>query len=255
VNPYPSENYDNNETRKRIDSYYGFDHHVRFKCINLERRTDRKDYTTGLLKEIGLFEMNDFFKAVDGTRLEPTEEIVQVFTGNDFNNKRAVIGCALSHYTLWKELLADEEYDQYFIIEDDVKTVPNVKFKINYVMNRLKDDQYKDYDVVYFGYTIYKHMLYRYNNKMRTVNGIDIREYDTNLTIGGIFGYLVTKSGAQKFVDYIEKNGIKHGIDYLMFRYADVIGLKHYEVLPRMIFSDYVDQISRINCFKEKDEF
>lgn len=243
VNPYPSENYDNEETRKRIDSYYGFDHHVRFKCINLERRTDRKEYTSELLKDIGLFEMNDFFKAVDGQKLEPTEEIVRMFTGNDFGNKRAVIGCALSHYTLWKELLADEKYDQYFIIEDDVKTVPNVKFKINHVMNRLKEDEYKDYDVVYFGYTIYNHMLYRYNDKIKTVNGIDIREYDTSLTIGGIFGYLVTKSGAQKFVDYIEKNGIKHGIDYLMFRYADIMDLKHYEVLPRMILSDYVGGI------------
>ena len=56
-----------------------------------------------------------FFKAVDGSKLTVTDEITKIFAGNDFGNRRGVVGCALSHYRLWNQLLADEENDFYFL--------------------------------------------------------------------------------------------------------------------------------------------
>ena len=41
-----------------------------------------------------------FFKAVDGSKLTVTDEITKIFAGNDFGNRRGVVGCALSHYRL-----------------------------------------------------------------------------------------------------------------------------------------------------------
>ena len=61
------------------------------------------------------------------------------------------------------------------------------------------------------------------------------------------FGYIINKTGAKKFVDFINANGIKHGIDYLMFRYAEQMGLNQYECVPRLIFSEFVSSSKKVD--------
>jgi hypothetical protein len=34
--------------------------------------------------------------------------------------------------------------------------------------------------------------------------------------VGGTFGYIITPAGAQRYLEYIQANGICHGIDYLL---------------------------------------
>ena len=61
----------------------------------------------------------EFIKAVDGALLKPTSELKHLFRNNDFGNRKGVIGCALSHYNLWKRLIDDSHHEYYVIMEDD----------------------------------------------------------------------------------------------------------------------------------------
>ena len=95
------------------------------KIVNLERRPDRKaDVENKLIKSGYNNEEYEINKAVDGKQLEPTQELYNLFKDN---NRRGVIGCALSHYYLWKQLLEDNDLDYYVILEDDIEIVDNFK--------------------------------------------------------------------------------------------------------------------------------
>ena len=45
---------------------------------------------------------------------------------------------------------------------------------------------------------------------------LEFAEYNSDLYIGGFFGYIVSKNFADKMRKYINTNGVKHGIDYLI---------------------------------------
>ena len=56
------------------------------------------------------------------------------------------------------------------------------------------------------------------------------------LYVGGTFCYSINKKGARQILHYIEKNGIKHGIDYVMKISGEFI---KYELQPQIIFSEW----------------
>jgi len=211
-----------------------FNNKLRIKCINLERRSDRKEQMIKKLEN--LINYTDFFKAIDGKQLIPDNNLKHLFRNNDFGWRKGVIGCALSQYYLWKELLEDENYDKYLILEDDVELNKNLTFQINCLINL-------DFDILYLGYTHFESKKHIYNEKI--FNGIKIEPLDQSLWIGGAFGYILTKEGARKFINYIEENGIAHGIDYVMVKKID--NLKQYSIFPFLITSDYADYNNNVD--------
>ena len=84
------------------------------------------------------------------------------------------------------------------------------------------------------------HHIFRVLNKKYTETKINIFEYDIPNNIGGTFCYIINKSGASKFLNFIQENGIRHGIDYLMFHYYKEMNLKQYQVVPPLAFSECV---------------
>ena len=72
----------------------------------------------------------EFVEATDGKILEPSIFIKNLFKDNNFNYRKGVIGCALSHYTLWHKLLNDVENDHYVILEDDISIVEHFNRKL-----------------------------------------------------------------------------------------------------------------------------
>ncbi len=84
--------------------------------INLKKRNDRLEkfkLASGLKED----EYN-LFEAVDGVTLTWNDEINRLFRNNQFGSSRGVIGCALSHYTLWKQI-ASTRGELHLILEDD----------------------------------------------------------------------------------------------------------------------------------------
>jgi glycosyl transferase family 25 len=189
--------------------------------INLLRRTDRKEAVEVAFEKQGITDY-EFFEAVDGKTLEVTEEISKLFVGNDFGSRRGFIGCALSHLTLWKQLLKDNA-PFYTIYEDDISLSDDFKETIEYVEKNIKGD------IVFLGY-------HSHTTKDRMIESDDpISPLYLPKYIGGFFGYIVTQSGAKKLLDYIQINGIKHGIDYVM----KISPLECVECRPPLVFSDW----------------
>jgi len=215
---------------KRVDSNIqydssAFDFTVPYvQIINLERRKDRKMNMVKKLEKVGINHYN-FFKAVDGTIMNPTGEIKTIFKGNDFDNQRGVIGCAMSHYQLWKQLLDDDDNDFYLILEDDINFVEDFQEQLENILDL------EPKDIIFLAYS----MSEENRNKMDTSKSdLECNKLDKNRYIGGFFSYLITKDAAKKLVHYIQENGIKHGIDYLI-KIMD--NLETYEIEPQLTHS------------------
>jgi GR25 family glycosyltransferase involved in LPS biosynthesis len=93
------------------------------KVVNLKHRDDRKKAIINKLELAGFSDKEyEIIEAVYGNdlALSPTIELYKMFEGNDFGSRCGFIGCALSHYGLWLELIKDPVNDYYIIMEDDV---------------------------------------------------------------------------------------------------------------------------------------
>jgi len=190
------------------------------RVVNLERRTDRKKNVETQLKGIPY----EYFKAVDGLSLEMTPELTNLFIGNDFDSRKGVMGCALSHYYLWKQLLKDN-IDYYLILEDDI-TVNDFSSKLASIESTIKT-----FDVCFLGYHMYK----KDKENLPLSDPISFQPLRKNVFVGGTFAYSINKIGAQKLVTYIEKNGIKHGIDYVM----KISPISSMECTPQVVCSEW----------------
>jgi GR25 family glycosyltransferase involved in LPS biosynthesis/SAM-dependent methyltransferase/tetratricopeptide (TPR) repeat protein len=205
--------------------------------VNLLRRTDRKEAMEVEFEKAGLDEDYEFFEAVDGKDLVLTDEINTLFLGNDFGSRKGVIGCALSHYALWKQLVASES-EYYTIFEDDVKL--SDKFKAKW-----EEACKSESDITFLGFT-------SRDRAVRTTEGATpLVELDLGKYIGGFFGYIIRKAAAKKLVEYISQKGIKHGIDYLV---KVVPGLKCSAVQPHVLQTEWFSSSeSKVDTDIQKD--
>ena len=187
------------------------------KVVNLERRKDRRENISKVLDV-----PYDIYKAVDGATLKNTPEIMNLFMGNDFDNRKGVIGCALSHYYLWKQLV-DDSVQYYVVLEDDITVTNDFKTKIEKIDVK---------DVCFLGYHMYsKDRDASYDEKV----GFSVQPFQPDMFVGGTFGYYITKRGAQTLLDYVAKHGIKHGIDYVM----KLALPRCSECKPHVVFSEW----------------
>lgn len=202
------------------------------KVVNLTKRLDRKKQTIdNFVKE--KIENYEFVEAIDGFTIEPTLEIKNLFKGNDFSYRKGVIGCALTHLQLWKELLKDEINDYYVIMEDDCTLIDNFKVVLDNIISNLQNK-----NMIIFGYHMTGQNREKYNELYINNKDYSIVPINNDIFIGGTFGYYINKVAAKKIIDYIEINGIKHGIDYMFKIIPDFIK-DTYEVQPQIVFSSW----------------
>jgi GR25 family glycosyltransferase involved in LPS biosynthesis len=216
------------------------------KIINLERRPDRreklfKEFSKQNIDLTELLSLAEIVPAVDGKTLEPTCELEELFRGNDFGNRRGVIGCALSHYNLWKNLLKEPPgIDHYIIMEDDFSLGSNFKEKMDILK---RNNVFNQIEILFLGYHMFEaeraKVFEKYSecakDNASPIN-LSISALNKDLYIGGFFMYSINKVGAEKLVKYIEQNGIKHGIDYLVKICPD---LNSFETQPALCFSEW----------------
>jgi GR25 family glycosyltransferase involved in LPS biosynthesis len=165
---------------------------------------------------------------------------------------RGVIGCALSHYEIWKRIVADTTGKEFFLIlEDDASLVPHFREKLIRV---LEQAQLIEWDSIYLGY----HM--RENNRKtkpihpdKIDHDIRIQPLQYNKTIGGTFGFIITKSFCSKILKCIEENGIKHGIDFFINTNSSKYGIKQFELVEDIIYSDWVQVTGTVDSDIQTD--
>jgi len=184
---------------------------LKIKIVNLEKRVDRKNTMIQKFTEAN-FHSYEFYKAIDGKEIEPSIELKKLFEGNDFQYRRGVLGASLSHMKLWKELIDESETrDFYIIFEDDIALSPQFKEKLMYCVNEFLE---KSMDRLYLG-----------ANSVRTVNKditkLKCRKVEGELCDGN-YGYIISKSAAQKMVNHFNKTSMKRAIDYTQL-YHDLL--------------------------------
>jgi len=208
----------------------------KIKVINLKKRNDRKKNVETIFNKIN-FESYEFYEAIDGKNIPLTLEIKNLFKNNDFCNRKCFIGCALSHYNIWIDLLKEKDSDYYVIFEDDI--ILSEYFNINFKKTKVyTENNLTIIDFLFLGY-------HTYNSNNLDINSysndsFSVIPYNKNEYVGGFFSYIITKNGAQKMLTYIENNGIRHGIDYLL---KINNSLHIYEVYPNIVFSKWVSNI------------
>lgn len=221
--------------------------------INLERSRDRWNTTSKLLNKANIPYQR--FNAIDGSKLDM--KTIKKFVNPmcyKFMCSNGIIGCAMSHYTIWKKIV-DEKKPWGFVLEDDITVGEKALEVINKVQSLVK--QYPD---IFNKSVIRLYCLGNcYENSDNNINKIDGHSmYITNilsyvapmltkredskkiLEKDGIeihisqyplsnAAYIIDYYAAKTMVDLIEKTGIKHHIDAMMSMKYDI---KNYAVYP-----------------------
>jgi len=177
-------------------------HNFKTLIINLKRRRDRKLKIESQLKG-QKFTDYAFFDAVDGTQLIPTAHMHTLFKDNDFNYRKGVIGCALSHMALWKQLVRDPDCELYAIIEDDAELVDNFEVKLDAAIRLFMNEPRAELCYI-SGFSIMDPCTNARNLQLNKKN---------NDTVDGLGGYLIKKSGAARFMHHYATHSMKRAID------------------------------------------
>jgi GR25 family glycosyltransferase involved in LPS biosynthesis len=198
--------------------------------VNLDRRADR----------YALFQKNHpsfsgavtRVSAVDGKQLKLTSDLVHLFRGNDFNWLKGIMGCALSHYNLWKQLAESATDTSYLLFEDDVVCPPDFVEKVNHYIRHMPADT----DVLYLGGVLPANKQL-FDTVVEPVNEhigrIKLRaDTGTRFFHFGAYSYILTKRGAKALMDYIGEHGIYQAIDMILCRRYKTMNL--YFSLPHL---------------------
>lgn len=199
--------------------------------INLDRRPDRNLNVIEQLKKVGLENITERFSAIDGKKLDLDNYDTNIITprGIEFAKKSEIIythltlgaiGCAESHRTIYQKII-DENINSCLILEDDITFDDKFNEKLKYIENDIKVNNKinNNYDLFFLGF----HPGTTYDESMRYK------------TVYGLFGYIVTKSGAKKLLNLFP---ITYQIDTEISRNTDKINIYGVKYSERLILSD-----------------
>ena len=229
--------------------------------INLPRRQDRikrfKENHESWTKDVCLR------PAFDGRQIKLSPALARLFLPNDFHWKKAVMGCALSHLSLWLELANEQSVcENYLILEDDVK------FKPGWLQSWAKaaEEIPEDYDVLYLGgvlppnRTVYEQVVQPVNEFWGRIqpNQIFGQTDPTRYFHFCNYAYILSRKGAQKILDGLcKRGGYYTSADHMICNRID--DLNHYMINP-LIAGCYQDDDptyvqSEFNNFSRVDKF
>jgi GR25 family glycosyltransferase involved in LPS biosynthesis len=228
--------------------------------INLERRSDRLcKFIETNSKELAFLGSMKRFIAVDGMKLRSTNQLQRIFDGNDYNMRRGMVGCALSHIQLYINLL-ESNHDFYIIFEDDITVTLNFEEKLKTVFSSIR---MIDWDIVYLGHTIRKQFVTEHTYDTHSLPIIEKWDKDTSLkrSMGGTGGYMISKKGAEKLLEFINTKGMTNCIDTMQQKSADILNV--FYCLPHLIYSEcsdsdiqmHYDSLTAVDRLKDELEF
>ena len=154
-----------------------------------------------------------------------------------------MVGCLMSHIKMYIELIYSD-YDLFCILEDDITFTSNFDKKFLHLYNQLKNEKW---DLIYIG-----HHIRNMENKhieFHTENLPIIEKVNTHKSflksLGGTTGYLISKSGAQKLLDFISLYGATNCIDTLQQKSANIMDV--FYCTPHLIYSDCFDNNNSVD--------
>ena len=188
--------------------------------INLDRRKDRMEKF--LRNNEFLREKHMRFPAIDGTKLKLTPKIARLFaSSHNISWRKGVMGCAMSHMTIWQKLLDDKkEINTYLILEDDAIVNPELVSMFNTMHENLP----ADWDVLYLGGVLppnregFESVIEPVNEFLgRVKKNTLFNEEGSNYFHFCAYSYILRRSGAEKLMRMCrEREGCWAPADHLI---------------------------------------
>ena len=207
--------------------------------INLERRFDRLQ---------SFFEQNknenipiQIFSAFDGKSMNPSHKIQKAFKSGDYNYRRGIVGCAMSHIYLWKKFLQEQTQSYMIVLEDDAKLTKDFRNKLMYLINKYKNQ----FEIMFLHYNPYP----QYNNiNLYLKTKIPIAEEwsverSMKENMGSTACYIISRDGARNMLKHVEKYGMYNAVDWVMFKSPMDKSIKQ-----RIMYSN--PMLVEANCFQ-----
>jgi len=246
--------------KKRILEFYSFVprtlslidvYNLDKRTVNLLHRPEKWQKHLNECRRVQLHNVKHF-SAIDGSKIDLNSDFIRntfVFTANfvgPSKNTGAIVGCALSHYTLWNEVISNNR--PMLIMEDDVIFENDFVERLGHMMKLLNTEPW---DILFIGFHNHEVNLAIHKlpttflsdkfSKFDIINHTFMRKYgsesdSSGLHGGGTFGYLLSPSGANKLVNIVKKNRFYYPVDYQIL-YSFYEGL-NIQVCPhRLLFS------------------
>ena len=199
--------------------------------VNLERRADRRASMNAELGKQGITNYC-FHAAVDGAQLVSTPELSRIFAGNDFQNRRGILGCAMSHYGLWQKVCA-ENRGFMIVLEDDITLCPDFQKRLEEAVTFMMSDSSNNIDVLFLGETLADVAGRAHVDG----TGAPARPLNAATHIGGTFGYIITRKGAQRLLDIVVQQGMKRAVDAFMVHST---GISCWVAQPHLVHTEWL---------------
>lgn len=208
-------------------------YNFRTLVLNLDRRKDRWDKFVQNNDSKISFLTYERLSAVDGLYIDNTPQLQRIFDGNDYNMNAGAVGCALSYFKSFIELIYSK-YDAYLFLEDDVEIVPNFDVKLKHVCEKLK---HTNYDVAFLGHHERHPRTTTNDDDLPDIEKWDIYTSFQN-SLGGTIGFLITKAGAQKYLNFVNRNKLINCIDTSLQKSANELNV--YYCCPTIVRGECV---------------
>jgi len=203
--------------------------------MNLKRRFDRLVNFFEINKD-ELFSIN-IVEGFDGKTMKPSHKIQKAFKTGDYNYRRGIVGCAMTHVKIWKKLLNEPTHVCAVVLEDDAKLTKNFKQKVIYLLEKYE----YQFEIMFLHYNPYpqhnRPELYSQTLQPRAERWSVEKSMRENMGSGA--GYIITKEGARNLLKVIEANGVPNAIDWVMFKTGD---------MQRVMYT--IPMIVNANCFQ-----
>lgn len=203
--------------------------------VNLDRRPERlAKFHAGPLKP----HHTNRFPAVDKMDLVRTGPIVRMFERSDYNYRRGIVACALSHYALWRHI-ARTTNQVHLVLEDDATFQPGFVHAWN---DRYAYALPNDTQLLYLGGLLAGNSHgYKVGTVLEPVNRAFMRHLPTVAFSHDYFAdadaplvdgrtrrfhyttlaYALSSEGARAMVNIVESMGFRRGADHMLYRLMD----------------------------------
>jgi FkbM family methyltransferase len=205
-----------------LDCFYLDEINIPYTIVSInDNRIENKNNIREVLKDKKELDI-EFLNATDVSKLDNF-----LATNKDFHItwdsfKLGEIGCFGSHYTAWQNLLKSK--DEYLLIlEDDAFLEENFITIVSKLFNQVP----KDFD--FFSIYVDENQSDRYKKSMSVSDDIALAYQDWST-----LGYIVSKSGAKKALNYVKKHGMNEPVDWFLFRNNENKKFKIYTPKPKV---------------------
>lgn len=133
-----------------------------------------------------------------------------------------MIGCALTHLTLWSELADKPLYHNLLVLEDDAILATSFSKKVQAIVVEM-DKSNTNWDVIFLGFIPINNKIEMMENNFRIEKWTTMQASVNSL--GGTHGYIINPRGANRLLQFIQENGMTNAIDTMIHKACDLTNI------------------------------